>query len=102
MNTSSFTSRIAALTALLALSIGALEATANESIPPGGVCGYIAFNSIQPTQVTAEFLEQLRILSGATTVRHIQSNEAYTFDERHDRLNVFSDKENFYLRHKCG
>jgi hypothetical protein len=103
------TPRIAALAALLTLSIGALEATANE-LRPSGVCtDNFSFLNVVPSKVDAPFLEMLRSKSKAKIVRHIREGEAYTKDYRNDRLNVFSGVFNhvvggegdYYISHKC-
>ena len=93
----------AALTALIALSIGTLEVSASENVAEAGLCnGNFGFNTLVPTQATPQLLESLRLMSGAAIVRHERPGETYTQEHRSDRLRVFSNEENFYSHFQCG
>ena len=93
----------AALTALLTVSLGMLEASASENTTKPGECNSdFAYNTLVPTQVTPALLDQLRRQSGAATVRHEKPGEVYTQEHRSDRLRVFSDEGNAYSHSQCG
>ena len=91
------------LTALLALSMGMLEASASENTDQPGLCNdNFGYNTFVPAQVTPRLLELLRQLSGAAIVRHEQPGKSYSLEHRSDRLRVFSYAENYYSHFKCG
>ncbi|MFW9079763.1 hypothetical protein ACOI9X_10845 [Pseudomonas sp. P2757] len=93
----------AALTALLAISFAAVEASASDNAARPSQCdGNFAYNPLVETAVTPQLLEELREMSGAATVRHEKTGEIYTQEYRSDRLRVFSAKGNVYSHVQCG
>lgn len=89
-----------ALVGLVALGLGALEASAAETV--AGKCHLEFALTKMMHPATPEFLEDIRNRSGSATVRVEKPGENYTQEFRDDRLRVIVDKHNIMQRYLCG
>ena len=89
-----------ALVGLVALGLGALEASAAETV--AGKCHLEFALTKMMHPATPEFLEDIRNRSGSATVRVEKPGENYTPEFRDDRLRVIVDKNNIMQRYLCG
>ncbi|WP_158637863.1 I78 family peptidase inhibitor [Pseudomonas saxonica] len=89
-----------ALVGLVALGLGALEASAAETV--AGKCHLEFALTKMMHPATPEFLEDIRNRSGSATVRVEKPGENYTQEFRDDRLRVIVDKNNIMQRYLCG
>lgn len=89
-----------ALIGLVTLGLGALEASASESVAGKCHLDFALTNMLHPA--TPEFLEDIRNRSGSATVRVEKPGENYTQEFRDDRLRVIVDKNNIMQRYLCG
>lgn len=89
-----------ALVGLVALGLGALEASAAETV--AGKCHLELALTKMMHPATPEFLEDIRNRSGSATVRVEKPGENYTQEFRDDRLRVIVDKNNIMQRYLCG
>lgn len=88
------------LVGLVALGLGALEASAAETV--AGKCHLEFALTKMMHPATPEFLEDIRNRSGSATVRVEKPGENYTQEFRDDRLRVIVDKNNIMQRYLCG
>lgn len=89
-----------ALVGLVVLGLGALEASAAETV--AGKCHLEFALTKMMHPATPEFLEDIRNRSGSATVRVEKPGENYTQEFRDDRLRVIVDKNNIMQRYLCG
>lgn len=89
-----------ALVGLVALGLGALEASAAETVAGKCQLEFALTKMMHPA--TPEFLEDIRNRSGSATVRVEKPGENYTQEFRDDRLRVIVDKNNIMQRYLCG
>ena len=89
-----------ALVGLVALGLGALEASAAETV--AGKCHLEFALTKMMHPATPEFLADIRNRSGSATVRVEKPGENYTQEFRDDRLRVIVDKNNIMQRYLCG
>lgn len=99
MNTR-FNLKAAALTGLVTLGFGAIEASALQ--PVAGKCHTSFPVSKLAHPATPEFLEEMRVRSGSAEVRLEQPGKGYTKEYREDRLRVLVDENNIMRSYMCG
>lgn len=92
--------KTAALVGLVTLGLGALEASASDSVAGKCHLDFALTKMMHPA--TPEFLEDIRNRSGSAVVRLEKPGQKFTQEFRDDRLRVIVDENNIMQRYLCG